>query len=192
MAWLLDFLISWPLGFYLSGSREPVYHSSFGSCQSLLPLVPLKTPCLKEKRMIKQPERAVFSLHSPRPSQHPGKKLLYTCSREGTLAQTALGVPCSYFPAGWGRDRRGISWWVAIYRSNGWFYQELPYFQLIIKYTFFLSQIGTTGTTSQQQGEGSAPLTCWCANMFPFQPWLQNLGRKEWRSAWAGGRRFSG
>lgn len=167
--------LTWVAG----GSLFITVHLYAISCSSLPVL--LKTPCFKEKQIIKQPEWVVFSLPSLWPSQHPAENLLYTCSKEGTLALMASGVSYSYFPASWGGGRRGIVWGVASYSDNDWSYQKLPHFRLIIKYKFFLSQIGTTGTTSQQQGEGTAPLTCWCAITFPFWLWLRKLRSKEQR-----------
>lgn len=176
---------------YLRGRGESVYYSSFGSHQLFLPSSSENS--MLQRRTENKAARVSSFLSSLSMIQLVSSNtLLCSRSREGMLAQAALGVPCSYFPASWGEGRRGVVWGVDSCNDNDWSYQKLPYFQLIIEYSFFLSQIDVTGTVSQQQGEGTAPLTSWSANVSAFWPLLWKLGSKEWRSMWHGGRKFSG
>lgn len=135
--WLLKFLISSPLG-------RPEWQK--GACLSQFFWIPsvispppvLKTPCFKEKQIIKHPEQVVFCFPTSWPSQHQAEKLLCTCSREGTLTQPALAVPFSYFPAIRGGGRKDTMQQLARYSDNDWSCHKCPCFQLIIKIHIFL------------------------------------------------------
>lgn len=130
---------------YMSGMRKPVHHGSFESHKSFLhSSSPVNS--MLQREIENKAARAVLSLFSPWPNIQQRSCYTAAAGKEHWLTQ-----PCIYFRACWRRGRRGIVWWVSSYSNNNWSHQKPPCFQLFIKYTFLLSQIGTIGTTGHQQ-----------------------------------------